>query len=257
MIQSLIHLFSHRFQFAISCVLPNIGSNQILVQTKDEVKMESYYVLLHLKAANQLFNQITIHNSWFQIPLAVYDNTAIIQYFPDDQNPEKKNILEYDFSNGKINWERSDVDFVVKDERGVVLRDSKIYYLLNNQFELSEISKSSIQFVEDEHYNYPHFFDQAEPEFIDIATIIEKTSAIKCQLGVEYLEYKQNILVSYYTIDGIKFSNFLLVLDLLGRVVFHQKINDDMKGLGRDTFFIFADKLIFVSNKTTLNTYAF
>jgi hypothetical protein len=254
-IQSLTNLFSHRFQSTICCVLPSIGADQLMVQTKDERLMESMYTLVHFGLQTTLSDGIKIHDSWFQIPLALYSDKTIIQYFPNDQNPEEKVIIKYDFSKGGIDWEHANIDYAAIIDDGVLLRDANGYYLLNDLNELNEINPSQIQEIVTNQFDYPSFFGQDEIEFSEMADIVEKLTGQKVHLGVEYLEYNQYILISYFAIDGIKFNNFLIVLDSTGKIALHQKINGEMKGLGRDTFFILAEKLIFVSNKTTLNVY--
>jgi hypothetical protein len=255
-IQSLTNLFSHRFQSSISCVLPNIGGDQLMVQTKDERLMESLYILVHFGLKTTLSEGVKIHDSWFQVPLALYGDQAIIQYFPNDQNPEEKVIIKYDLSKNVTNWEHANVDYVAIVGNGVVFRDTNGYYLLNDHNELSELNPSQIQEIGTDQFGYPSFFDQDEIEFKEMAALVEKFTGDTAQLGVEYLEYNQYILLSYFVIDGIKFNNYLIVLDSAGKIALHKKINGEMKGLGRDTFFILAEKLIFVSNKTTLNVYA-
>jgi hypothetical protein len=255
-IQPLTNIFSHRFQSDICCVLPSVDNDQLMVQTKDEKIMESIYTLVHMGTVISLDNGINIHNSWFQIPLALYSEMALIQYFPDDQNPEKKVVLQYDFSKRMINWEHSGIDYVTISNDGVVLRDNKSYYLLNNKMELKDINISQIENSSTNQLEYPSFFSQEEIEFTEMSAVVDKFSGQKSLLGVEYLEYRQYIFISYVTLGETRFNNFLLVLDRTGKIALHQKINGEMKGLGRDTFFIFAEKLIFVSNKNTLNVYA-
>ena len=71
---------------------------------------------------------------------------------------------------------------------------------------------------------------------------------------IEYLEYNSMVFISCY-IDRDGLANFLFVLRSDGTVLLEEKLDDQLKGIGLDTFFIFSGYLIFVKNKTRLVSY--
>ncbi len=72
---------------------------------------------------------------------------------------------------------------------------------------------------------------------------------------IEYLKTDQNILISYYEKDETGLANSLAILDQDGQLLECILLEDRLTGIGKDTFFVFRNKAIFVSQKNTLNIY--
>ena len=74
-------------------------------------------------------------------------------------------------------------------------------------------------------------------------------------VALEYLELDTFIFVSYYVAEG-DLVNYLLVLSADGKVLLHEKLDEHLKGIGLDTFFILSGCVIFVRNKRELVSYS-
>ena len=50
-------------------------------------------------------------------------------------------------------------------------------------------------------------------------------------------------------------ANYLYAFDAGGKLLLEEKLGENLKGVGLDTFFIFSRDLIFVKNKNELKSY--
>jgi hypothetical protein len=71
---------------------------------------------------------------------------------------------------------------------------------------------------------------------------------------IEYLEYETLILISCYVAET-DLVNYLYVISETGDLLLKEKIGEQLKGLGIDTFFILSGYLIFVKNRNVLVSY--
>ena len=69
---------------------------------------------------------------------------------------------------------------------------------------------------------------------------------------IEYLETENQIFLSFYAETDSVLANFLLVSSAQGEVLLDFCQQPNVTGLGSDTFFIFAEKLFFIQDKTSL-----
>ena len=72
---------------------------------------------------------------------------------------------------------------------------------------------------------------------------------------IEYKEHEGLIFISYYRRENNGLVNYLLVFTESGERLLHEKIDEQLKGLGVDTFFILSGCLVFVRNKRELLSY--
>jgi len=63
------------------------------------------------------------------------------------------------------------------------------------------------------------------------------------------------MILSYYFHKNKTLGNVLLVANSEGEVLCTINLGENLKGIGKDTFFVLENKLVFISNKNTLNIY--
>jgi hypothetical protein len=84
--------------------------------------------------------------------------------------------------------------------------------------------------------------------------LIERMNALPV-LGVEYVEHSEFVFISYYFGDQGKFNNVLACFKSTGDLLWQEEIGTNLKGIGVNTFFLVANQLFFVKNKTELVTF--
>ncbi len=60
--------------------------------------------------------------------------------------------------------------------------------------------------------------------------------------------------MSYYVTES-GLSNYLVVMDGEGEVLLHEKLAEQLKGIGMETFFVLAGCVFFVKNREDLVSY--
>jgi hypothetical protein len=71
---------------------------------------------------------------------------------------------------------------------------------------------------------------------------------------VEYLELNGIIVISFYANEK-NLANYLLILNNDGKQLLYERIGEQLKGIGMDTFFMVSEYLIFAKNKRELVSY--
>ena len=68
------------------------------------------------------------------------------------------------------------------------------------------------------------------------------------------MEYEDVIIISLY-IQQPELTNYLLILSNEGELLMKEKLDEHLKGIGLDTFFIFEGCVLFAKNKRELFSY--
>jgi hypothetical protein len=69
---------------------------------------------------------------------------------------------------------------------------------------------------------------------------------------IEYLEYAQNFIVSFYIQEGKHLINKLWIVGEEGERLLEDNLTEGAEGVGMSSFFITQQKLIYIKNKTNL-----
>lgn len=176
--------------------------------------------------------------------------------YTDTNNPDKKSLIAYDFRQKKITWWRNNYAVsgvnetqVMGTETGLVLKDV-VLDLANGQ----PVLKQSLPLSEYFSLLKPLQYYQETQHFETVKSFILMKSQMSALSVIEYLEYKSLVFISFY-VQEIDLANYLLVLNDQGEVLLKERIGEQLKGIGVDTFFILSGYLIFVKNKGVLVSY--
>ena len=101
----------------------------------------------------------------------------------------------------------------------------------------------------------PFVYLQGEPEFETVQKFIQQQFKQVAFLGAEYLETENQIFISYYRGKPATFVNVLACFERNGKLLWTEEIGTNLKGMGMGTFFIAANTLFFVKNKSELVTF--
>jgi hypothetical protein len=87
-----------------------------------------------------------------------------------------------------------------------------------------------------------------------VKTFLEQKLNLSPVGAFEYLEFDSRIFVSYYVMEtGL--ANYLLIMDNDGEVLLHEKLAEQLKGIGMETFFVLSGCVFFVKNREDLVSY--
>lgn len=101
---------------------------------------------------------------------------------------------------------------------------------------------------------YPSFYKKESSDFQLITDFLAERS-IDVVHGAEYLEWVGGIVMAYYQKEESGLTRSIICLDLNGKVLLNEKIDEKMFGVVFQSFFTFTDLLIFVRNRKELLVY--
>jgi hypothetical protein len=88
-----------------------------------------------------------------------------------------------------------------------------------------------------------------------VQTFLQAHFNLKAVVALEYLEEYALIFISCYEQSDLGLTNEFLVLSADGELLLREKLGEQLKGIGQDTFFIYDGSVIFVKNRGELFSY--
>ncbi|MFT7162332.1 MAG: hypothetical protein ACI9GZ_003522 [Bacteroidia bacterium] len=227
----------------------------------ENVKEESSipnYNIIDLNKTKLLESNIAVKPSKTLVLKTIVDNFLVLNEYSNGQNPDKARAIVYDYKNKRINWEKE--NFNIIDIKGKLIKSPHQYF--EGRYSYWDIESGSI--VEsDENENlktekneyFPLCYPETNEYFSWFAKVISGQKKHMPRISCEYLELNDKIIISYYYMEKEALNNSLIVLDSYGQTIESIKLGENLKGIGKDTFFAIENHLIFISYKNTLNIY--
>ena len=220
MAETLNLIFSKSFEEVIWRIEISESGRLIILELRDEQKKKVKYSLVDLELMTCQFVELP-GVTWLTSIFSISDEEVIFQQYKSTDNPEVEYYTSLTFSSSVI------TNFNSKPEIGnlnTIVKSPSFYPGTSEYFKTFEL------FV-----------------YGSIGKEIIKT-------GVEYLEWNSDIIISFYCQEeGL--ANYLLVVNQNKNKRLVECLGTDLKGIGRDTFCVVNNKLIFVKNKKELNIY--
>lgn len=181
----------------------------------------------------------------------VQSGFALIHHYLQEEQPVRNGLDCYTIPNWKMQWERPEVQYLEITNNNVKVLDTE---------EALTLSLSSGQEVEDNsdtfkaglEIRFPEQFPADHSHFKTVAQFLHQTWGYQAVEGLEYLEHKALVLISYYLYTDQKLENYILVMKDDGEVIFQDCLGTQLSGIALDTFFIYEEQLIFVKQKNEI-----
>lgn len=204
-------------------ILPDETGNYLVIESRDGERRRTLLSTLTVYDNQFLYTIDKLPKPWWIGLKAVEDAKIILQGYKESNSPEPKGFYIFEIKTGEL----------------VQTEEEEIYDSPTNTNKKSE-SLFPILYNEDNiHYKTIHDF-------------LEQNYEYKALGPLEYMEYGNFILISFYIHSTIKITNILLVIDEEGNVVLTDKLIEGADGIGMATFFICKNKLIYIKNKTSI-----
>lgn len=213
-------IFSHSFEEKVWKVLTDEVDNYMLFELRSEHSLDISVYSLNLN--NYAVSRLPIAELDWWTSLAVVSNGIVyFKQFESEGNPILKKMIAWDLQRNE------------------------------------KIETSVLPQVNHENNNSPHvsFYPKSNEHFKTLKNFIEKLiGKSSVDWAIEYLEFNNYVIVSYY-IQEETMANYLLVVDQDMGIVIHENLATELKGIGQQTFIVTDNKLIFVSNKKEVFIY--
>ncbi len=221
MAEKLDLIFSSSFKDKIWKVQLDEVGKQLALEVRSDRSLEVDF--LHLDMDTVMLTPIeTPSSDWWSSLVHVGNDKVYIKQFESEGNPQVKEWVIWDISSKKLldSTQAHKFDKDAKPKSGGIV----FYSMASEYFKLLK------------------------------AFIYSLTGNSNIVAGVEYLEHRGFVFLSYYT-GSDNMANYLLVVDMNKNVVIHKRLDKDLKGIGRDTFIVSSNKLIFLQDKQELFIY--
>lgn len=227
----------------------------ILLQVRNEELHQTTFTVVNLISGESLIKERRFEESWWLGITAFVDNYAVLHVYEDEQNPQHKSLFVWDIESDQVVAEFKNTTLIESNERGMLIRNEesqKAFDWAGNTIQNWETEEGS---GDTNKVHYPFHFQEEDEDFATIKSFIEQAVNVSPTSGADYLEYHDLVLLSYNIKEEQGLANYLLVSNTDGEVIFHQKINTSTSGTGRDTFFIFEQKLVYIKDYNTISVY--
>src|SRR5688572_15127674 len=187
---------------------------------------------------------------------AVSDDIVLFTLYTDTNNPDKKATLAYNLDEGTMIWWNNDFSissvrnglvtgFSEKYGRRAVVLDLKTGKTIESLPENSNVAERVIR--PQQYMNDHSYFETVQRFFTQKFNLLPLAA-------LEYLEHESLIFISCYFQEN-ELANYLFVLSVDGTLLLKEQIDEHLKGIGVDTFFILSGSVFFVKNKVELVSY--
>ena len=261
--------FSCTFDGQIWQVLADADQDLLVAEIRHPNRTVSF-AALDLLSRQWMWHGFTLPENWWSSAVLLRNGILFVQAFPEGQNPSPRGLTALDIRTQRVCWTDPDVQFAqVADGAGIVVRhtggNGETHFLKdgNTGETLRDITgepwlswpqpppRSSVARL-----RFPAHYPQTSQHSASIAGFLSQHLGISPELSFDYAETEHCIVISYYLRTDEQTQNLLAVFNIQSRLpVLHETLATRRAGIGKDTFFIFNNLLVFVKEQTSIMCY--
>lgn len=246
------------FESQIWRLVPDSSEKYLILEERNFESRTVSFSALDLHSLKFIWNSIVFTEKWWLGIECAFKGRLLLHGYNHVQYANHLGIKCIDISTGKELWENMSKVFYSVDE-GCVYAQNKDEYMpevltvldIDSGKHLGDTAFANVAFDSTENSHYPLFFTQDDDAFGKINLFLAKKWGVNAENAVEYMEMPNHIIISYY----IAGTNKLLWLNRNGEEIMHTAINQNCEGVGKQTFLVCANKLIFVKDKKEICVY--
>lgn len=186
---------------------------------------------------------------------AVEGDILLLTLYADSNNPDKKSLVAYNVNTQRVAWWQNGYSVTSVNSLYVMGVDARFPEKQSVLDLFTGQPVSHVDFHLEDSQNFPVIrpfqYKEGTAHFDTVKDFLNARWGILPVATIEYLEFESLIIISVFLMEeGL--ANYLYVLDTSGELLSKEKLGQDLKGVGMDTFYIFSGHLIFVKNKNEL-----
>lgn len=191
------------------------------------------------------------------VPKLFTNDVLVVVAYSNEANPDVTDIYGVDWKNGEIIWERTATKILEANHVSIKLPHRNIQgrFLFIDIKTGRDIDSLLEEKPKGNSIKYPLGYPESSIYFEWFSKFLKAQKQIPVK-HCEYIRLSKQTILSYYITQENTLSNYLIVIDIHGKVLDKFLLASDLKGIGKDTFFIFEEQLIFITDQKTLNFYA-
>ncbi len=255
----LLKRFSYPASATIWSMIATPTRQALVLETRDDQKFQTRFTLLDLDTGVPRWEHRALEEAWWVSLVDVSDEVILVHQYLTRGNPDRKALIALHVDDFSPRWRIDDFSFHTRVGNiiyGFSTRDGWEPATLQIDSGIVEKAPWENNIAEAKRFvQNPILYAEGNPHFETFRSFLLQTRQQKITGAVEYLERSEITAISYYVAQPDGLANYLLVLDQEGNTLLQTVLATALKGLGTDTFFSLADCLIFVKNKSELESY--
>lgn len=249
--ESLVCHFSHLLDAVIWKQQVDPVKKLLVLELRDpETRTVSFQCIQLING--EIYNPFTPEEEDWWIGIEqVQSGFALIHHYLHEEQPVRNGLDCYSIPEWKLKWQLPEAQFLEISNSTVNILDSnesRTISLSTGEDIASEFGQTNTAL----NTQFPEQFPADHSHFKTVAQFLQERWGYQAVEGLEYLEHKALVLISYYLYTDQKLENYLLVMKDDGEVIFQDCLGTQLSGIALDTFFIYEEQLIFVKQKNEI-----
>ena len=256
MLRSIAFNFSEVFDGVVWTTKVSHENEIIVLEIRNSERKEVRFTALNYRTQKFLWKDKLMDEPWWINLASVSGTIVLFTLYTDTHNPDKKATVAYNLLDGNLVWWQNDfsissvsdnfvVGFSEKYGKREVVLDLNTGQTIPAPVFYGEIQERSLR---------PNQFFEGHSYFETVKTFFNQKFNLLPITALEYLEYDSLIFVSCYLQEN-DLTNYLFIISADGNLLLKERLDEHLKGIGVDTFFILSGYVFFVRNKVELVCY--
>ncbi len=248
--------FSHVFEGNVWNTLVSAQNNLLILEVRSSEQKLVTFSALAYDTGEFLWRNVTFDEPWWITLGATEEAIVLFTVYMETHNPDSKGVFAYHIFDKKIVWWNNDFS-LISVSNGQVHGVTAKYGMRSTCLDLHSgkgVEPVAAGNKRHEEVVRPHQYLDDNAYFATVKTFLNRKFNLLPVIALEYLEYDSNIFISFY-IQEENLANYLLIISADGEVLMNVRLDDHLKGIGLDTFFVISDRVFFVKNKVELFSY--
>ena len=250
--------YSYPFRGIIWNTLADTCHRRLFLEVRDIQEKKVSFSALNLQNYDWFWKDVTLEEPWWVSLAAIAGDMLLFTVYTDTGNPDRKSLLAYDVAASKLCWWYNGFSLSAANRLYVKGIDARFpaKEIVLDVFTGKAVQQGDFHLVDSQNFPVirPFQYGAGTAYFETVKDFLRSRLEITPVTTVDYLEYETLILVSVFVKEK-DLANYLYVFDAGGEILLTEKLGENLKGVGLDTFFIYSGHLIFVKNKNELITY--
>jgi len=253
--RTIVFNFSHVFDGVVWNTLSSPENDVILLEIRNSEKKKVEFAALDIQNQKFLWRDKMLEEPWWINLSAVAENIVFFTLYTDTSNPDKKGLLAYDLFTLQLLWWNNDFSLISVFKSCILGVSAKFgHRQVSLDLAGKEITSSEHGEKIDNKVIRPSQYLADHQYFTTVKTFLDQKFNLSPITALEYLEYQSLIFISCYFQED-ELANYLFIISEDGTLLLKEKLDDHLKGIGLDTFFILSGCVFFVKNKVELVSY--
>lgn len=228
---------------------------QLCIECREGEKLDTTFHVLDLKLKECISAFYGCFDKWMTGLELFHNHQIILHGYDKEQNIHKKGIAFYN-TTGELEYQFDYLTFQFITNDGVVAIDpnEKLVSIENGELYEFNATENAKPTTTETDVVLPIHYTAEDPHFTTIQRYLKESFQKEAVHGIDYVEFNDKILISFYLYDNRKLKNELFILNLEGQLLHHETLDEQLSGIGYGTFFIIKEALFYIQNKKTLRS---